>query len=83
MHGIVMVKETKSNAQKIERVFASLLEFILSTPSPKAFLKESKFTISSEGCVMRGRNCDTKEIKSMHVVAGQTTLREGRIFFSY
>lgn len=83
MHGVVIVKETKANEDRTIRVLANLLEFVLRTPFPKAFLLESKFTASGEGCVMQGRDAETKEIKSLHVVAGQTTMREVREHFSY
>ena len=83
MHGVIIVKETKSNVQRAERVLSRLLEFVLLTPLPKAFLLESKFIASGEGCVMRGRDAKTKEIKSLQIVAGQTTMAEVRRHFSY
>ncbi len=83
MPGIIIIKETKNSVQKIERVLANLLDFVLRTPFPKAFMTESKFIASAEGCVLRGRNAQTKEIKSMHIIAGQTKMGEVRAFFSY
>ncbi len=83
MHGVVIVKETKSNAQRAERVLSSLLEFVLTSPFPKGLLRESKFVASGEGCVMRGRDAETKEVKSMHIIAGQTRLGDVREHFSY
>jgi predicted nuclease of predicted toxin-antitoxin system len=83
MHGVVIVKETKGNVQKIANVLASLLNFVLTTPFPKSFLKESKFIVSGEGCVMRGRDARTKEVKSLQIVAGRTKMGEVREYFSY
>jgi hypothetical protein len=83
MHGVILIKETKSKVQRIVRVLSSLLEFILRAPFPKAFLLESKFIASGEGCVMRGRDTRTKEIKSLHIVAGRTRIGEVWEFFSY
>src|SRR5713101_3341595 len=46
------------------------------SPYPKLFLMESKFTVSGEGCVMRGRDVKTKEVKSIHIIAGRTRVGE-------
>ena len=83
MHGIVIVKETKSNVQRAEQILSNLLEFVLTTPFPKGLLRESKFVASGEGCVMRGRDAETKEVKSLHIIAGQTRLSDVREHFSY
>src|ERR1039457_4170988 len=83
MPGVVMVKETKGNVQKTADVLSGLLDFVLTTPFPKAFLSESKFTISREGCVMRGRDVRTKEVKSLHIISGRTRVGEVRAYFSY
>lgn len=52
----------------------TLLDFVLLTPLPKSFMQESKFVISREGCVMRGRDVETKEIKSLHIGSRKTRL---------
>jgi predicted nuclease of predicted toxin-antitoxin system len=83
MHGIVIIKETKGNTSRAERVLSNLLEFVLTTPFPKGLLRETKFIASGEGCVMRGRDAETKEVKSLHIVAGQTRLSDVRRHFSY
>jgi predicted nuclease of predicted toxin-antitoxin system len=82
MQGVVIVKERRGNATLIERVLASFIEFALKTPFPKMLLAESKFIISGEGCVMRGRDTRSKEIKSMHIEAGKTRLGEVWAHFS-
>jgi predicted nuclease of predicted toxin-antitoxin system len=83
MHGIVMIKETKGNVQNIRRALANLLHFIQTTPYPKLFLAESKFTVSGEGCVMRGRDVKTREVKTLQIVAGRTKAGEVWKYFSY
>ena len=83
MHGVVVVKDTKRSTDRSKVVLSNLLEFVLTTPFPKAFLLETKFIISGEGCVMRGRDAETKEIKSMQIVAGRTRMSEVRKYFSY
>jgi hypothetical protein len=83
MPGVIIVKDTKANAQRTVEVLANLLDFVLTTPFPKSFMRESKFVISGEGCVMRGKDAVTKEIKSFHIIAGKTTIKEVRDYFSY
>jgi hypothetical protein len=83
MHGVIMVKETKGNVQNTERVLANLLDFIQTTPYPKAFLAESKFVVSGEGCVMRGKDVRTRQVKSFHIVAGRTRVGDVWKYFSY
>jgi hypothetical protein len=36
-----------------------------------------------EGCVMRGRDAVTKEVKSLHIESGKTRMGEVRKHFSY
>lgn len=83
MPGIVIVKEARGDTQTIVRLLTNLLEFVLTTPFPKSFLTESKFTVSGEGCVMRGKDTRTKQIKSIQIIAGKTTVGEVREYFSY
>lgn len=83
MNGVVMVKEGKGNEQHIEGILAGFLHFIETTPFPKSFLSESKFTVSGKGCVMRGRDIQTKEVKSMHIVSGKTRIGDVWKHFSY
>jgi predicted nuclease of predicted toxin-antitoxin system len=83
MHGVVMVKDRKGDPKNAERLLANFLNFIQTTPYPKSFLAESKFTVSGEGCVMRGRDLVTKQVKSFHIVAGRTKVSEVWKHFSY
>jgi predicted nuclease of predicted toxin-antitoxin system len=83
MHGVIIVKEGKGNASRTIGVLSALLDFVLATPFPKAFLIESKFVTSGEGCVMRGRDVKTKEIKSLRIVSGKTRMGDVWGHFSY
>ena len=83
MHGVVIIKEAKGNPENMQRVLANLLHFVETTPYPKLFLTESKLTVSGEGCVMRGRDVKTKEVKSYHIVAGRAKIGDVWKFFSY
>jgi hypothetical protein len=79
MHGVIMVKETKNSPNRSIGVLSALLV----TPFPKSFLLESKFVASGEGFVMRGRDAETKEVKSLHIEAGKTRMSDVRSHFSY
>jgi hypothetical protein len=83
MRGVVMIKESKGNATNMQRVLANFLHFIETTPYPKLFMTESKFSVSGEGCVMRGRDVKSKEVKTFQIVAGQTRIGDVWRFFSY
>ncbi len=74
MHGVIIVKDGKGDAQHIIRVLGNVLDFLHQTPLPKRLTTETKFVVSGEGCVMRGRDAKTKEVKSLHVAAGETKL---------
>ncbi|MGJ5121005.1 DUF5615 family PIN-like protein [Bradyrhizobium oligotrophicum] len=82
MYGVIMLKGSKKNSNRSKSDLASLLDFVLATPFPKSFLQESKFVISGEGCVMRGRDVKTKEIKSMQIESRKTRLGEVWKYFS-
>jgi predicted nuclease of predicted toxin-antitoxin system len=84
MHGVIMVKGSKSNSGRSPiGVLSALFDFILATPFPKSFLLESKFVTSGEGCIMRGRDAKTKEVKSLQIEAGRTRMSDVRSHFSY
>lgn len=76
LHGVIVLKGAKNNSDR-KTEFARLLGFVLATPFPKDFLRESKFLISNEGCVMRGRDIKTKQIKSLHITG---TMRLGQVW---
>lgn len=83
MAGMIIVKVSPSDHPGIVAVLTSLLKFLLWLPFPKDFLRETKFIVDNNGAVMRGRDTLTREIKSLRIIAGETTIREVRHFFSY
>jgi predicted nuclease of predicted toxin-antitoxin system len=50
-----------------------ILSFISDMPFPNDFAGDSKFKVSNEGAVMRGRDARTRAIKTMRLLPGQTT----------
>jgi hypothetical protein len=76
--GIVIVR-SKARVQSI----TSFLNFVLAMRYPKQFFYETKFVLSNEGCVMRGRDARTREVNSLQIVAGKTTVGEVTEQFSW
>jgi hypothetical protein len=83
MPGIIMIRASASDHVQIIANLTSLLEFVSQIPFPKLFMAESKFILSRDGAVMRGRDAETREIKSLHIKAGVTTDRQVSEFFGY
>lgn len=61
---------------------ARLLEFLAYMPLPNNFAGDSKFQVSSEGTVMRGRDSETRRVKTLEIRPGMTTEEVAR-HFSY
>jgi hypothetical protein len=72
-----------SEAARIIQTLAQLMDFILSLPSPKLFLGDTKFIAAPDGVTIRGKDATTREIKTIRATAGVTTRQEIRAFFSY
>ncbi len=83
MPGIIIVRAGKNENKKIKTILNSFLEFINLIPLPKNFLGDSKFIISSGGCVMWGRDASTRETKKYYITAGKTTIGDVRKHFTY
>jgi len=83
MSGIIMIKASSADIARIIDILSRALTFITWLPLPRAFLAETKFVAGRDGVTMRGRDADTHEIKSIHVVAGVTSTKEIRDFFSF
>jgi hypothetical protein len=83
MPGIIMVRGSSAEVQRVANTLATLLDFLLRLPWPKAFLAETKFVVARDGVIMRGRDGVTRQLKSLRVLAGRTTVRQVRAFFSY
>jgi predicted nuclease of predicted toxin-antitoxin system len=83
MTGIIMIKASSADVARIVDILGRALIFVTGLPLPRAFLTETKFVAGRDGVMMRGRDASTKEIKTLHVVAGATLKREIREFFSF
>ena len=83
MAGIIMIRSSPSEEEQIISILSRLLHFIISVHFPKGFLAESKFLAATDDIVMRGRDVATKEIKSLRIKGGVTTMRDVFEHFHY
>jgi predicted nuclease of predicted toxin-antitoxin system len=51
----------------------AILSFLTAIPFPNDVAGDSKFKVSNEGAVMRGRDAHTREIKTIRLIPGETT----------
>jgi predicted nuclease of predicted toxin-antitoxin system len=70
--GIIVVAASSNQTSRIARSLSMLASFLALVPFPKAFIGDSKFQVSLEGCVMRGRDAKTREIKTLTITLGHT-----------
>jgi len=74
--GIVVIAAAKNQTSKIIRCLSAFTQFLTFIPFPKGFLFDCKFQVSLEGCLARGRDVKTREIKTVIIAGGD---RVGRI----
>jgi hypothetical protein len=65
--GIIRVVAAKNDIHSIEERLGTLLDFISSFPVPKIFVGDTKFQVSPEGCVIRGRDSVSGQIKEVRI----------------
>jgi hypothetical protein len=58
----------------------SILSFVTGMPFPNDFAGDSKFKVSNEGAVMRARDAETREIKTLRLRPGTTAEEVARHF---
>ncbi len=70
--GIIFIVAGKNQVTKIKNCLSIVASFLSLFPKPKMFMGDSKFQVSAEGCVMRGRDARTREIKTITISPGDT-----------
>jgi predicted nuclease of predicted toxin-antitoxin system len=70
--GIILIIAGRNQTSRIMRCLITLTNFLSVVPLPKSFMGDSKFQVSLEGCVMRGRDAKTREIKTITITPGDT-----------
>lgn len=58
----------------------ALADFLSNMPFPKYFMRDCKFQVSSEGCIMRGRHAKTKNVQTITVKPGHTIYEIAKAF---
>jgi predicted nuclease of predicted toxin-antitoxin system len=70
--GIVRIVARKNDSATILANLSNLLIFLSFFPLPRYFMKDTKFEVRSNGCIIRGRDSMTHEIRSVTVKTGDT-----------
>ena len=78
--GVIVIIAGRNQVSRISQSLVDLTSFLSLIPRPKAFMGDSKFQVSTEGRVMRGRDSITREIKTLTIVPGDTVDKVGRHF---
>lgn len=81
--GIITIIAKGNDLAKIKYCLDILITFVLRLPRPKSFLGDSKFQVSEKGCIIRGRDAETGDIKTYTVIPGDTLLSEVAEAFNY
>ena len=80
--GIIVLTQTDDEAARMLSALDQFLSFMCEMPFPKGFLGDSKFQLSVDSCIMRGRDAKTREIKAVKIRPG-SSLREVAAQFNY
>jgi len=72
MPGIIVILAGKNEISRIMKCLDIIISFLGSFPLPKAFIGDSKFQVSLEGCVMRGRDAKTIQLRTITIMPGDT-----------
>lgn len=67
----------------IRTALEMVLSFLTEVPRPQNFAGDSKFQVSNEMVVMRGRDSETRRVKTIRVIPEKTTYAEVMEHFSY
>lgn len=78
--GIVRVVAKRNDSATILANLRNLLVFLSFFPLPRLFMGDTKFEVRSNGCVIRGRDYITREIKSVTVRIGDPAYRVRKNF---
>jgi predicted nuclease of predicted toxin-antitoxin system len=68
--GIIRVIAKKNDHVTILSNLMSLLTFLSFFPFPRGFMSDTKIEARSNGCLIRGRDATTREIKTMFIGVG-------------
>ena len=78
--GIIRVAPKKNDPVTILAALQQLVDFLSHFPFPRSFMGDTKFEVTSSGCLIRGRDAITREIKSVTVRPGDSTSKVREAF---
>lgn len=67
MPGVIRIVAGRHDHVKIEACLQIILDFLSYFPRPRSFVGDTKFQVSGEGVVIRGRHTITRQIKTVTV----------------
>jgi predicted nuclease of predicted toxin-antitoxin system len=83
MPGIIIIRANSSETARIIDIFSRVLAFLTWIPFPKSFLLETKIIAGRDSVLMRARNANTKEIRSLYIIPGVTLENNVRHYFGF
>lgn len=81
--GIITIVTTGNDQGSVRYCLDVTLTFLILFPYPKDFLIDMKLRVSQEGGMIRGRDAQTKEIKTIPLVFGETNVGDVLREFHY
>ena len=78
--GIIRVVERGSDPEKVGGALTVLLDFLSAFPLPRLFVGDSKFQVSRNQCIMRARDAQTRQVKTVTIRAGGSLAEVARAF---
>jgi predicted nuclease of predicted toxin-antitoxin system len=78
--GIVILTCDSKNFSKVSELVEIFISFFSMFPHPKYFIGDSKFQISNKGCLMKGRDSVTGEVKRFLIQPGDSMYKVGKEF---
>jgi hypothetical protein len=72
MAGIIVIAASHTETTRIVDSLLVLMSFLVLFPFPKYFMGDTKFQVSPQGCIVRGRDAKTREIKTITIFPGDT-----------
>jgi predicted nuclease of predicted toxin-antitoxin system len=78
--GIIRIAGKKNDAVTILTNLRQLLDFLSLFSFPRSFIGDTKFEVTSSGCLIRGRDAVTREIKSVTIRPGDSVSKVRKAF---
>jgi predicted nuclease of predicted toxin-antitoxin system len=77
-----LIRIVSRSSDQILAALEAILIFVTEMPFPSDFIADSKLQVSNEVAVMRGRDVETRQIKTLHLIPGKTSAEDVMTYFS-